>query len=56
MLLTFVPFLPLPDGGQSICFTRRDLKPCARKLHGMFFGLFLEDRRPLKFFKALPVS
>lgn len=56
VLLTFVPFLPLPDGGQSICFTRRDLKPCVRKLHGMFFGLFLEDRHPLKFFKTFLVS
>lgn len=61
MLLTFIPFPPSRSGRHSICFTRRDLKPCVRKLvrklHGMFFDLFLEDRHPLKFLlKTLPVS
>lgn len=48
MLLTFIPFLPSQNGRQSICFARRDLNPyvrkLVRKLHGMFFGLFLEEQ------------
>lgn len=48
MLLTFIPLLPSRNARQSICFTSRDLNPCVRKLvrklHDMFFGLFLEEQ------------
>lgn len=47
MLLTFIPFLPSQMEGRA-SVSLGDLNPCVRKLvrklHGMFFGLFLEEQ------------